>query len=306
MDISATTALAPNPLRAGMRNARIIEPGVMVIFGATGDLAHRKLLPALYNLALEHPLPPQFAIVGVARRPFTDEQFRAQALESITSFSRRPVLPTFWDNFAQRLFYTQVQFAEESGYERLKALLDRLDRERGTLGNRIYYLATQPRFYGEIADMLTVAGLAHKGQREGSTSRAGKPGRREALRPQSRFRRGAQRGAKQRLPRGSDLSHRPLPRQGDGAEHHGVALRQRHLRADLEPPLHRQRPDHRRRDAGRRGARRLLRRCRGHARHGAKPHDATASAHGDGAAGDVWRGLRARREGEGAARDYHR
>ena len=65
------TSTSSNPLRAGMRSARTVQPCVLVIFGATGDLTHRKLLPALYNLAIEQPLPPQFSVVGVARRPFT-------------------------------------------------------------------------------------------------------------------------------------------------------------------------------------------------------------------------------------------
>jgi len=72
-----------------MRSARTVHPCVLVIFGATGDLTHRKLLPALYNLAIEQPLPPQFSVVGVARRSFTDDEFRQQALDSINQFSRR-------------------------------------------------------------------------------------------------------------------------------------------------------------------------------------------------------------------------
>src|SRR5690242_10894341 len=100
-----------NPLRAGMRHLRTVAPSVMVIFGATGDLTHRKLLPALYNLALEQPLPAGFSTVGVARRPFTDEAFRDQALESVNSFSRRrPVNPAVWETFCQGLFYSQAQF----------------------------------------------------------------------------------------------------------------------------------------------------------------------------------------------------
>src|SRR5207247_4365906 len=78
---------APNPLREGLRIKHSPEPCVMVIFGATGDLTHRKLLPALYNLALEHPLPAGFSVVGFARRPYSDEQFREQALESINQRS---------------------------------------------------------------------------------------------------------------------------------------------------------------------------------------------------------------------------
>jgi glucose-6-phosphate 1-dehydrogenase len=158
------TAISSNPLRAGMRSARTIEPAVLVIFGATGDLTHRKLLPAVYNLALEQPIPPQFTVVGAARRPFTNEQFRQQALESINKHSRqRPVPPSSWETFSQRLFYCQVRFDTEDDYRRLGALLEQIDRERGTEGNRIFYLATPPNFYGEIADMLTATGLSHRG-----------------------------------------------------------------------------------------------------------------------------------------------
>src|SRR5437879_474173 len=101
----------PNPLRFGMRNARTVQPCIMVIFGATGDLTHRKLLPALYNLALEQPLPPQFTVVGVARRPFSNEEFRQQALESINRFSpNRPVNQAVWETFSRGLYYHQSQF----------------------------------------------------------------------------------------------------------------------------------------------------------------------------------------------------
>src|SRR5215469_4136530 len=127
---------AANPLRFGMRSARTVAPCTMVIFGATGDLTHRKLLPALYNLALEHPLPPQFTVVGVARRPFTNEQFRQQALDSINTFSRRrPVNPSVWDTFSKGLFYHQSQFDDLEGYQSLAQLLTQLDQERGTGGN---------------------------------------------------------------------------------------------------------------------------------------------------------------------------
>jgi glucose-6-phosphate 1-dehydrogenase len=161
------TAIQVNPLRAGMRSARTTEPCVMVIFGATGDLTHRKLLPALYNLALEHPLPPEFAIVGVARRPFSDDAFRAQALDSINSYSRlRPVVPAFWETFARRLYYCQAQFTQRDGYDHLKQRLDEIGEERGATGNRVFYLATQPSFYGAIADLLSATGLAHKGEEQ--------------------------------------------------------------------------------------------------------------------------------------------
>jgi glucose-6-phosphate 1-dehydrogenase len=151
-----------------MRSARTLQPCVLVIFGATGDLTHRKLLPALYNLAIEQPLPPQFSVVGVARRPFTDDEFRLQAMDSINQFSRRtPVNPAVWDTFARGLFYCQSQFDDQEGYAKLSELLDRLDRERGTEGNRLFYLATPPSFYPVIGDMLHKAGVAKRGHAQG-------------------------------------------------------------------------------------------------------------------------------------------
>jgi len=166
MDIAA---LASNPLRQGLRATRTVQPCTLVIFGATGDLTHRKLLPALYNLAIEQPLPPQFTVVGVARRPFTDEQFRQQALDSINTFSRRrPVNQSVWETFSKGLFYLQSQFDDAVGYERLGQLLDRLDQERGTQGNRIFYLATPPSFYGDIGALLSTSGVARRGAASGS------------------------------------------------------------------------------------------------------------------------------------------
>src|SRR5215469_7567651 len=160
---------ASNPLRQGLRSARAVQPCVLVIFGATGDLTHRKLLPALYNLAIEQPLPPQFTVVGVARRPFSDEEFRKQALDSINTFSRRrPVNQSVWDAFSKGLFYSQTQFDDPEGYKRLGELLDRLDQERGTQGNRIFYLATPPAFYGDIGTLLSSSGVAKRGAATGS------------------------------------------------------------------------------------------------------------------------------------------
>ncbi|HLZ80750.1 MAG TPA: glucose-6-phosphate dehydrogenase [Ktedonobacteraceae bacterium] len=151
---------APNPLREGLRIKQSVEPCVMVIFGATGDLTHRKLLPALYNLALEHPLPAGFSVVGFARRPYSDEDFRQQALDSINAYSRqKPVNPQVWDSFAAGIRYLQSDFNNPEGYERLNGLLSELDRDRGTSGNRIFYLSTPPSQYPEIIQRLSAAGL---------------------------------------------------------------------------------------------------------------------------------------------------
>lgn len=151
---------APNPFRDGLRIKPSLEPCVMVIFGATGDLTHRKLLPALYNLALEHPLPAGFSVVGFARRPYNDEIFRQQALDSVNEFSRqKPVNPQVWESFASGIHYLQSNFHEPAGYEKLAALLNQLDQERGTGGNRIFYLSTPPSQYPEIIQNLGAAGL---------------------------------------------------------------------------------------------------------------------------------------------------
>lgn len=163
-----TATLATNPLRQGLRSTRTVQPSILVIFGATGDLTHRKLLPALYNLAIEQPLPPQFTVVGVARRPFSDDEFRQQALDSINTFSRRrPVNPSVWETFSKGLFYCQSEFDDPAGYERLGQLLDRLDQERGTQGNRMFYLATPPSFYGDIGGRISASGIAKRGVADG-------------------------------------------------------------------------------------------------------------------------------------------
>ncbi|HEY0756671.1 MAG TPA: glucose-6-phosphate dehydrogenase [Ktedonobacteraceae bacterium] len=155
-----SVAEAPNPLREGLRIKHSPEPCVMVIFGSTGDLTHRKLLPALYNLALEHPLPAGFSVIGFARRPYNDEVFRQQALESINQFSRqKPVNPQVWESFESGIYYLQSDFNDPKGYAKLADKLTELDRTRGTCGNRIFYLSTPPSQYTEIIQQLGAAGL---------------------------------------------------------------------------------------------------------------------------------------------------
>jgi len=154
------SAVEVNPLREGLRVKQGPEPCVMVIFGATGDLTHRKLLPALYNLALEHPLPAGFSVVGFARRPYNDDIFREQALEAVNQFSRqKPVNPQVWESFSSGIRYLQSDFNDPAGYEKLNALLNKLDQERGTGGNRIFYLSTPPSQYPDIIQRLGAMGL---------------------------------------------------------------------------------------------------------------------------------------------------
>ncbi len=159
----AESAVLTNPLRAGMRGERTPQPCAVVIFGATGDLTKRKLLPALYNLALENPLPAGFTVIAVARRPMTNEQWRQYVKDAINEFSRnRPVNPAVWESFSQGLFYHQTEFHDLAGYERLGQLLHQLDHERGINGNHLFYLATSPEYYPEIIHRLGQARLARK------------------------------------------------------------------------------------------------------------------------------------------------
>src|SRR5262245_3814889 len=157
------TPIIANPLREGMRLHRTADPCAIVIFGITGDLAHRKLLPALYNLYVGHGLPGNFAIVGFARRPISDEVMRAHIKESIEKYSRNKPSqrPAVWESFEQGLFYLQSDFDNAEGYRRLAAKLKELDEVRGTAGNRLFYCSTPPDFYSHIIMHLGRAGLAH-------------------------------------------------------------------------------------------------------------------------------------------------
>ena len=156
-----TDPIVANPLREGMRIERTPAPCVMVIFGASGDLTKRKLLPALYNLSRESLIPGGFSVIGYARRPIGDENFRQQMLEGINEFSRsRPAQPAIWETFAQGIYYHEANFDDPAGYRELATRLETIERERGTAGNRIFYLATSPSSYSEIISNLGDSGLA--------------------------------------------------------------------------------------------------------------------------------------------------
>jgi glucose-6-phosphate 1-dehydrogenase len=150
-----------NPLRAGMRLERMAGPCTVVIFGAAGDLTKRKLVPALYNLAQDRLLPAEFAIIGTARQVMNDEEFRTKMREAVAEYGAdKSVDETVWQSFAEGLFYLPGEFGDPETYERLKQTLQRVDRERRTAGNRIFYLSTAPDFFGPISEQLSKAGLA--------------------------------------------------------------------------------------------------------------------------------------------------
>lgn len=150
----------PNPLREGLRRERTAPPCAMVIFGASGDLTSRKLVPALYDLALSRLLPAEFAVVGCARRPFTDDAFREHLHGDAEQFARtRPLQPAVWDDFATGISYVRGDPGEPTTYQQLREHLDQLDRTRGTNGNRLFYLATPPNLFPVITAQLGAAGL---------------------------------------------------------------------------------------------------------------------------------------------------
>jgi glucose-6-phosphate 1-dehydrogenase len=155
----------PNPLREGLRLERMPEPCTMVICGATGDLTERKLAPALYNLMLGGFLPPEFTVVCFARRDWSDQQLRDHFREAVDEYSRnRPVKPAIWDSFAQGIEYHHGDLKDPAAYAELARRLDRIDRDRGTSGNRLFYLAVPPALYPEIVEQLDRAGLAASGE----------------------------------------------------------------------------------------------------------------------------------------------
>lgn len=151
-----------HPLEEPGVSSRFIDPCILVIFGATGDLTARRLLPALYNLARESQLPSQFAIVGFARREKSHEVFREETKKAINSFSRiKPVDENIWKIFKEQIFYHQSEFHDAQGYQSLDKFLKELDQKLGTKGNRVFYLSTQPSFFITICENLHAAKLIY-------------------------------------------------------------------------------------------------------------------------------------------------
>src|SRR6266550_883720 len=163
MSTTAETQQA-NPLREGLATRTVPQACTVIIFGATGDLTMRKLIPALYNIAADGELPPQVAVIGFARRPKTDEEFRKEQEESTKKFSRQEVRDEIWDGFAKALFYHQSEFHDANGYKTLAERLEKIDKERGTGGNRLFYLAVAPDQFEAILKNLKDAGLNQPGE----------------------------------------------------------------------------------------------------------------------------------------------
>jgi glucose-6-phosphate 1-dehydrogenase len=138
---------------------RIPEPGILVIFGASGDLTKRMLLPALFHLEQAGLLPENHSIVGVARRPLGDE-FAEDMREGIIKFGGVEASDPKLDAFVKQISYCALNFDDPASYAGLKAELERIEKERGIGGNRLFYLATAPEFFAGIIENLGAQGMA--------------------------------------------------------------------------------------------------------------------------------------------------
>jgi glucose-6-phosphate 1-dehydrogenase len=143
-----------NPLLQGLRLKRKPEPCVIVIFGASGDLAQRKLMPALYALAVRRLLPDQFAIVGAARSEEDDEQFRERMKQAVQKHARDEFQQDVWDELAGAMYYATLDFSDDAGEDALQARLGEIDSRHGTQGNRVYYFAVPPSAIGTLVEEI--------------------------------------------------------------------------------------------------------------------------------------------------------
>ncbi len=154
-----TVASLFDQLSVGQEAPIAADPATVVIFGGGGDLAHRKLLPALYNLFVDGLLPPRVAVVGVGRKPMDDAAYRKFAREGVERFSRRPPDPERWDAFAEALYFASASLEDARAFSSLGARLDIVEHERGLPGNRLYYMAVPPALFVPTVEQLQRAGF---------------------------------------------------------------------------------------------------------------------------------------------------
>ena len=150
-----------NPLRSHLPRGQAVDPCAIVLFGATGDLFHRKLAPALFRLAVEGNLPAQYAVVGVARRDWSDDAFRDELKKTLAKVGV-PDFDRVWPEFAKHVHFSGGTFDDPATFETLKVKLVEVDKAHGTQGNRLNYLAVAPEFFRPIIDHLGQAGLIAK------------------------------------------------------------------------------------------------------------------------------------------------
>ena len=160
VEISPTS----NPLRISTdrRLNRIAGPSGLIIFGVTGDLARKKLMPAVYDLANRGLLPPGFALVGFARRDWEHQDFEKVVYEAVKQYARTPFDDDVWKQLAQGIRFVQGEFDDDDAFARLKATVEDLDENRGTMGNHAFYLSIPPKSFPQVTEQLRRSGLAEQ------------------------------------------------------------------------------------------------------------------------------------------------
>src|SRR5579863_4439380 len=156
-----------NPLRdpRDRRIPRVAGPCVLVMFGVTGDLARKKLLPAIYDLANRGLLPPGFSLVGFARRAWEHEDFAQVTYEAVKEHARTPFRDTVWQQVSEGVRFVPGEFGDDSAFDRLAECVTRLDAERGTGGNYAFYLSIPPKSFPDVVRQLKRSGLSDPGER---------------------------------------------------------------------------------------------------------------------------------------------
>ena len=160
--MSGSTTDWQNPLRdkRDKRLPKIAGPCAVVIFGVTGDLATKKLMPAIYDLANRGLLPPTFSLIGFARRDWEHEDFAKIVLDAVSAHARTPFRQEVWDRLKEGIRFVQGTFDDDDSFVRLKQTLDTLDKERGTGGNHAFYLSIPPKAFPTVCEQLSKSGLA--------------------------------------------------------------------------------------------------------------------------------------------------
>lgn len=151
-----------HPFLQGLSRHRGAPPTVVVIFGASGDLTRRKLIPAIYNLAGDNLLPAQFSLIGYGRSSVPDEAFRQLAAEAISQFSRRAFQPEIWRRVEENTFYESGGYDELEAFQRLRKRIEAIEKQSGNAVQSLFYISTPPSVFRPILEMLGQAGLASR------------------------------------------------------------------------------------------------------------------------------------------------
>jgi glucose-6-phosphate 1-dehydrogenase len=159
--VTVTISRDHNPLRDpdDRRLNRIAGPSALVIFGVTGDLSRKKLMPAVYDLANRGLLPPGFGLVGFARRDWADEDFAQVVHDAVRQYARTEFRDETWQQLLQGIRFVQGEFDDLEAFHRLRETVEQLDVERGTMGNHAYYLSIPPKNFAVVAQKLKASGL---------------------------------------------------------------------------------------------------------------------------------------------------